>query len=53
MTTVKTRTSIHSTTCAPWCNPKKYRFCGSPICCEHLHTAQAVAARNNTKGGKR
>jgi hypothetical protein len=54
MTTVTNdRNSIQSTTCASWCSPKLYRFCGSPICCEHLHTPQAVAARNNTTGGKR
>jgi hypothetical protein len=54
MATVKNRTSIHHrTSCAYWCSPKKYRFCGSPICCPHLHTATAVAARNNIKGGAR
>ncbi|TWD81656.1 hypothetical protein FB561_2776 [Kribbella amoyensis] len=54
MTTVNNdRTSIHRTTCTAWCSPKHHRFCGSQVCCPHLHTPQAVAVRNNTNGGKR
>lgn len=43
--------SVRTGGCASWCSPKHYRFCGSPVCCPHLHTNRSNT--NASKAGKR